>query len=145
VLTVEEIEAYIQFAREYEEAQRSVDEDYTLYPTLTTTTISSLDFPHDSALSSATSFTPDPHAVSIAEAQSYYAGLQSEPTLLYRTSKEQWSPPKGPEAQRRLKELCEVFNHPITKVWNGDLAWKVVEIMDAHTVSYNNLSYRRVC
>lgn len=144
MLTAEEIEASIQFASDHEEAQRSVDKDYTLSLTITATTISSLGFPHDSA-SSATSFIPDPHAVSIAEAQSYYAGLQSEPTLLYRTSKEQWSPPKGPEAQRRLKELCEVFNHPITKVWNGDLAWKVVEIMDAHTVSYNNLSYRRVC
>ena len=43
----------------------------------------------------------------------------------------------GPEAYRRLKELCEVFAHPITKVWNRDLAWKVVDIMDALTVSYN--------
>ncbi len=101
-------------------------------------------FAHDSA-SSATSFTSDRHAVSIAEAQSYYAGLHSEPTLLYRTGKEQWSPPKGPEAQRRLKELCEVFDHPITKIWNSDLAWKVVDIMDVHTVSHNILSCRRVC
>ncbi|EIW75088.1 hypothetical protein CONPUDRAFT_66084, partial [Coniophora puteana RWD-64-598 SS2] len=42
---------------------------------------------------------------------------------LYRTGKEQWPPPRGPEAQRRLKELCEVFNHPIAKVWNHDLGW----------------------
>ncbi|KAF9229957.1 hypothetical protein BU15DRAFT_23531, partial [Melanogaster broomeanus] len=43
------------------------------------------------------------------------------------SGKEQWSPPRGPEAQRRLKELCEVFTHPITKakVWNHDLAWKI--------------------
>jgi hypothetical protein len=84
---------------------------------------------------SATSYTPDPHSVSKAEAQSYYAGLHSEPMLLYRTGKEQWSPPRGPEAQRRLKELCEVFTHPITKVRNHDLGWKVVKAMDAHTVS----------
>jgi hypothetical protein len=70
-----------------------------------------------------------------AEGRSYYAGLHSEPTLLYRTGKEQWFPPSGPEAQRRLKELGEVFTHPITKVWNHDLGWKVVEVMDAHTVS----------
>ena len=86
-------------------------------------------------MSSATSHTPDPHAVSEAEAQSYYAGLHSEPTLLYRTGKEQWSPPRGPEAQRRLKELCEVFTHPIANVWNHELGWKVVEVMDAHMVS----------
>ena len=86
-------------------------------------------------MSTATSSTHDPHAASQAEAQAYYAGLPSEPTLLYRTGKEQWSPPRGPEAQRRLKELCEVFTHPIAKVWNHDLGWKVVKVMDAHTVS----------
>ena len=86
-------------------------------------------------MSSVTSYTPDPRAVSEAEAQSYYAGLHSEPRLLYRTGKEKWSPPSGPEAQPRLKELREVFNHPITKSWNHDLGWRVVEVMDAHTVS----------
>ncbi|KAF8223582.1 hypothetical protein L208DRAFT_1411624, partial [Tricholoma matsutake] len=38
------------------------------------------------ATSSSTSYTHDPHTVSKAEAQSYYAGLPSE---LYRTGKEQ--------------------------------------------------------
>jgi hypothetical protein len=86
------------------------------------------------AVSSATSYSPDLYAVSKAEAQSYYAGLPSEPTLVYRTGKEQWSPPSGPEAQRRLKELREVFGHLITKVWH-DLAWKVVSVMNKHKVS----------
>ncbi|KAI0029419.1 hypothetical protein K488DRAFT_72980 [Vararia minispora EC-137] len=134
MFSVKEIDEYIQFAEGYEEARRFVDEDDALSPAITGTTIRSLDFAHDTA-SSAISFTPDPHAVSIAEAQSYYAGLHSEPTLLYRTGKEQWSPSRGPEAQRRLKELCEVFSHPITKVWNNDLGWKVVAIMDAHTLA----------
>ena len=133
MLSTEDIENYIRFARSYEEAQSSVDEDATLSPTITASTLS-LGFGRDAA-SSATSYTPDPHAVSMAEAQSYYAGLHSEPTLLYRTGKEQWSPPRGPEAQRRLKELCEVFTHPVAKVWNHDLGWKVVEVMDAHAVS----------
>jgi len=136
------IEEYIQFAKSYEEAQNSVDATVSL--TITPTTVPSLGFGRDAA-SSATSYAPDPHAVSNAEAQSYYAGLHSEPTLLYRTGKEQWSSPSGPEAQRRLKDLCEVFTHPITKVWNQDLAWKVVDVMDAHTVSYNIPPYRRVC
>ncbi len=54
---------------------------------------------------------------------------------LYRTGKEKWLPPKGPETQSRLKELCEVFTHPIAKLWNDHLGWKVVKVMDAHMVS----------
>jgi len=144
VLSAQIIEECIQFSKSYEEAQSSVDKDATVSPTITASTVSSLGFGHDAA-SSTTSYTPDPHSVSNAEAQSYYAGLHSEPTLLYRTGKELWSPPRGPEAQRRLKGLCEVFTHPITKVWNHDLAWKVVDVMDAHKVSYNIPSDRRVC
>ena len=34
-----------------------------------------------------------------------------------------------------MKELREVFTHPIANVWNDDLDWKVVEVMDAHAVS----------
>jgi hypothetical protein len=130
VLSAEELDDYIRFARSYKEAESesSVDEDDATDSTFP------LGFGGNAA-SSATSHTHDPHAVSKAEAQSYYAGLPSEPTLLYRTGKEQWSPPRGPEAQRRLKELCEVFTHPIAKVWNDDLGWKVVKVMDTHTVS----------
>jgi hypothetical protein len=124
---------HIHFARSYEEAQSSVDKDATNSPT-TTVSASSMGIGGDAA-SSATSYIPDPHAVSKAEALSYYAGLSSRPTLLYRTGKEQWSPPSGPEAQCCLKELREVFAHPITRVWNHDLGWKVVEVMDAHMVS----------
>ena len=116
MLPPEVVEDFIRFARSYEGAQSFVDKNYTTSPTITT------------------SYTPDSRAVSKAEAQSYYVGLHSEPTLVYRTG-QPWFPPRGPEAQRRLKELREVFNHPITKVWNHDLGWKVVEVMDAHTVS----------
>jgi hypothetical protein len=123
VLSAEFIDEYIRFARSYEEARSSVDNP-TISPTTTASTFSSLGLGGDAA-SIATSYALDAHAVSKAEAQSYYAGLHSEPTLLYRTGKE-WSSPSGPEAQRRLKELREVFNHPITKVWNHDLGWKVV-------------------
>ncbi|KAM6499303.1 hypothetical protein JOM56_004811 [Amanita muscaria] len=126
LLSDEDLESCIHFARSYEEAQSSVDKDATISPTFS--------FGSDAA-SSATSYTPDPHAVSEAEAQSYYAGLHSEPTLLYRTGKEQWFPPRGPEAQRRLKELCEVFTHPIVK--------KVVEVMNAHTICFTTIDVVR--
>jgi hypothetical protein len=132
VLSAEVLEDYIRFARSYEEAQSLVDKDTT--NSLATVLTSSLGIGGDAA-SSDTSYTVDPHAVSKAEALSYYAGLSSRPTLLYRTGKEQWSPPSGPEAQCCLKELREVFAHPITRVWNHDLGWKVVEVMDTHMVS----------
>ena len=88
MLSAKEIDVYIRFARGYEEAQRSVDEDVTPYLSITATTISSLGFAHD-ATCNATSFTPDPHGASIAEAQLYYADLHSEPVLLQQTGKEQ--------------------------------------------------------
>jgi hypothetical protein len=94
-------------------------------------------------VSSATSYTPDPYAVSKAEADSYYAGLPTEPTLIYRTGEDKWTPPIGPKAQQRRKELRPVFGHGINKVWNDDLGWKVVDVMDAHKVCYY-LSYHRV-
>jgi len=135
VLSAKVLEDYIHFARSYEEAQSSVDKDTTISPTTTVST-SSLGVGGDAAPSAtATSCTADPHAVSKAEALSYYGGLSSKTTLLYRTGKEQWSPPSGLEAQCCLKELREVFTHPITKVWNDDLGWKVVEVLDAHMVS----------
>ena len=134
MLSAEIIEEYIRFAQSYREAQSSANNVAPISPSITASTISSLGF-GDDATSSATSYSPDPHAVSKAEAQSYYAGLPSEPTLVYRTGKERWSPPRGPEAQCRLKELREVFGHPITKVWHHDLAWKVVSVMDDHKVS----------
>jgi hypothetical protein len=95
------------------------------------------------AASGATSYTSDTHAVSVEEARSYYAGIPSQPALIYRTGKEQWSAPKGPEAYRRLKELLPVFGHPITRVWNEELGWKVVSIMDAHQVRWNPYYHRR--
>jgi hypothetical protein len=134
VFSGDDLEDYILLAKSYEEAHRSVDEDHTIPPTTTASALSSLELGGNAA-SSTTSYAPDPHAVFKAEAQFYSTGLHSAPTLLYRTGKEQWSPPRGPEALRHLKELREVFTHPIAEVWNHDLGWKVVEVMDTHTVS----------
>ena len=134
VLSAEVIDKYIRFAQSYHEAQSSEYNDAAMSSIITASTFSSPGFGGD-ATSSATSYLPDPYAVSEAEAQSYYAGLPSEPTLVYRTGKGKWSPPSGPEAQCRLKELREVFNHPINKVWHHGLAWKVVSVMDDHKVS----------
>ncbi|KAF8875613.1 hypothetical protein CPB85DRAFT_540200 [Mucidula mucida] len=96
------------------------------------------------AAPSTPSFTPDPHAVSETEGIAYYAGLHSQPRLVYRTSKEKWSLPSGPYWTRPYKKhLREVFTHPITKIWNHDLGWKVVEVLDAHTVCFTTIDVVR--
>ena len=143
VPSAEVTDGLIRFVQSYQEAQSSDDNDAAISPAITTSTSSSRGF-GGNPVSSAAPYSSDPHAVSEAEAQSYYAGLPSEPILIYRTGKEQWSPPRGPEARCRLMELREVFGHPITKVWHDDLAWKVTCILDDHKVSYYP-SYRRVC
>ena len=130
MLSAELVEEFMHFARDY---HGSIAKNDAVSPTVTSSMFSSLGFGHDAA-SSATSYAPDPHAVSMEEALSYYTGLPSQPALIYRTGKEKWSAPKGPEAYRRLKELLPVFTHPITGVWNEEIGWKVVSIMDAHQV-----------
>lgn len=127
-LSAKFIDECVRIAQSYHEAQSSDDNDAAM------STSSSMGFGGDAA-SSVTSYSPDPHAVSKAEAQSYYAGLPSEPTLVYRTGKEKWSPPRGPKAKRHLKELRGVSDHPIIKVWDHDLGGKVVSVMDDHKVS----------
>ncbi|KAJ3917178.1 hypothetical protein F5877DRAFT_80177 [Lentinula edodes] len=121
-------------------AQGSLDKGEIISPTITTSPFS-FSFGVDAA-SSATCNTSDPHAVSQSEALFYYAGLHSKPTLLYRTGKK-WSPPRGPEAQRPSKELVPVFNHPITKVWNDDLGWEVVKVMDVHEIRFTTIDVVR--
>ena len=125
------VQEFIRFAREYH--GRAFNKEDNVSPTITSSPFPSLGFKRDDA-SSATSDSRDPHAVSMEEATFYYAGLPSSPALIYRTGKEQWSPPKGLVAYRCLKELCEVFGHPIVEVWNDKLGWEVVTIMDTHQV-----------
>jgi len=65
---------------------------------------------------------------------SFYAGLASEPALIYGTDVEKWGAPSGPEAQRRLRKLYPVFGHVINKVWNDDLGGRVVDVLDTPEV-----------
>ncbi|KDN45714.1 hypothetical protein RSAG8_04798, partial [Rhizoctonia solani AG-8 WAC10335] len=75
------------------------------------------------------------------EARSYYAGIPSSPTLVYRTGPA-WTPPSGPEAYRRLKELCPVYNHPMMGIWDKlseELSEEVVALLDAHTIRFTSV------
>lgn len=90
MLPTEVVKDCICFAKNYEEAQKSVDGEYDISLSTTTSTISSLGLGGDTT-SSATSYTPDAYAISEVEATSYYAGLHSKPRLLYHIGKE-WTP-----------------------------------------------------
>ena len=118
MITPELVEKCVLSARYWEETWGSLDE-------------------HGIPISrcSDTTFEADPHAVSMQEALSYYAGLPSEPILIYRTGKP-WYPPEGPEAYRRTKELRPVFNHPIVDLWSNGLSDEVIKVLDTHAVSY---------
>lgn len=134
------VQEFKRFARDHD----SLDaKNHTAFSTVASPTFSSL-CSRDVA-SSAASYTFDAHAVSLEEGISYYAGLPSQPALIYRTGQEKWSAPKGLEAYRRLKELLPVFVHPITRVWNDDLGWKVVNIVDTHKVRQHSYDHGRPC
>ncbi|KAG8825135.1 hypothetical protein FRC17_008818, partial [Serendipita sp. 399] len=129
------VQKCIRFSRRYDEIQRAqaVDEDPTL--------VSSLGFSCDALSPSSTTTAAhidDPHAVSIVESQGFYAGLPSDPVLIYRSDiqTDKWSP-------HRKKQLCPVFNHPIVSGWNDDLGWKVVAVLDARAVCFTSIDVVR--
>ncbi|KAI0786131.1 hypothetical protein C8Q75DRAFT_794210 [Abortiporus biennis] len=130
VLVAKTLNEFTRFARDHD----------AVSPALTSSALASLGFKNDAAPAT-TSYSSDPHAVSMDEALSYYAGLPSQPALIYRTGK--WSSPKGPLAYRRLKELCEGFAHPIVEIWNNELGWKVVDIMDKHQIWFTTIDVVR--
>ncbi|KAI0672614.1 hypothetical protein C8Q78DRAFT_1020432 [Trametes maxima] len=135
----------IHFAEHYNETRRADDEDEIAISQTTTasTAFSMLSLGRD-APTSATSLEADsdPRAVSQVEALSYYAGLPSEPRLIYRTGKP-WVPPSGPEAQRRTKELRPVFNHSIVGLWSNGLAFEVVALMEKHKIIFTSIDVVR--
>jgi len=84
-ISEELLESCVRFARDYKEAR------VTALGTGTESALSKFGF-RGGVASSATSFHPDgPYAVSKVEADCFYAGLASEPTLIYRTDvEEKW-------------------------------------------------------
>ncbi|TFY55345.1 hypothetical protein EVG20_g9354 [Dentipellis fragilis] len=119
------LESSTRFAKQYYDAQFITYNTNNLLPTSTGNASSD---PHGR------------HAVSKAEADSFYTGLPSKPTLIYRTGADKKRvPPIGPEVQSKTKEPRPVLSHAISKVWNDDLAWKVVEILDAHQIPFTSI------
>lgn len=133
MLSTDFIEKCIKLALNHESAPHEGSDEYEEHDIISPTAgFSSLDL-GGNALSSDSSYTHQPHAVSNEEARAYYAGLPSRPTLVYRTGAK-WFPPTGPEAHLRRKVLCPVSGHAIAKVWDDELGQKVIDALDDNGV-----------
>lgn len=98
--------------------------------------------PFNEYRSSITSDSP-PYVISTVEATSYYAGIsRSPPKLVYRTSKDPFIRPKGPEAYRRLKVLCPVYNHRLGDKW-GSIGPKIRDLLDKQQVVFSTIDVVR--
>lgn len=112
-------------------------------PSLSSTTaVESMFSDQGSMDTDATSPTSPPYLVSKLEAQFYYAGLPSNPLLIYRTGTTPWKRPTGLEAYRELKEIKPVFSHGIVAVW-GDLGPKICTCLDSMRVKWTSVDVVR--
>jgi hypothetical protein len=113
---------------------RQNSQGHTLSPTDT-------DF-SDLSLYDVSSGSP-PHIISKVEATFYYAGIsRSPPKLVYRTSKDPFVMPKGPEAYHRLKHLYPVCDHKLGDKWE-DVRPKVRDLLDKQQVRFSTIDLVR--
>ncbi|KAK0225014.1 hypothetical protein EDD85DRAFT_980166 [Armillaria nabsnona] len=89
-------------------------------------------------------FTLPPTLSEMEEAKFYYAGLPSGPVLVARASTTPWKAPTGPEAYRKLKELCAVGNHAFKEAWEGNLALKLHALLDSMKVKWTSTDVVRI-
>jgi len=85
-----------------------------------------------------------PSPLSQMETTYYYAGLPSAPVLVARTSTISWNAPTGPEAYRRIKELCAVGNHVLVDVWEDNLALKIHAVLEEMRVMWTSTDVVRI-
>ena len=86
--------------------------------------------------------TSPQYSVPRLEAILYYAGLPSNPTLVYRTGTIPWTEPTGAEAYRVLKELRPVFGHKLNIVWK-ELGPKIYKYLDSVGVLWTTIDVVR--
>lgn len=66
-----------------------------------------------------------------------FYGLPSNPVCIYRTGDE-WHVPKGPQAQRLLREARPICKHPIQDVW-PTLGKEIYEFLDSLEVKWSTI------
>ncbi|KAF8162649.1 hypothetical protein B0H34DRAFT_794449 [Crassisporium funariophilum] len=89
--------------------------------------------------------TLPPHFVSKDEGMFYYSGISpSPPKPVYRTGllTTPWVKPKGPEAYRKLEQVCGVFNHRLNDVWE-DLGSQVRDLLNVQRISWTSIDVAR--
>ena len=86
----------------------------------------------------ATSSSLSPHSISKQEAIHHYAGLPSDPILVYRTGTKPWEQPTGFKPYCVLKELSPVFSHDIVYAWD-DLGPEVCSCLDSLQVTWTSV------
>ena len=97
---------------------------------------------YDKYTSSVPSGSP-PYVISKAEATFYYAGIsRSPPKLVYRTSRDPFVMPRGPEAYRRLKYLYPVYDHKLGNKWEY-VRPKVRGLLDKYRVRFSTIDLVR--
>ncbi|KAK7041758.1 hypothetical protein VNI00_009047 [Paramarasmius palmivorus] len=107
-----------------------------------------------------------PYDVSKLEAHLYFAGVRGPnrhgPKLIFRTSKDVFEPPTGPEAYRRLMQLRPVYEHPklgkdnlwefirseVRDLRNARRSWidihfKVVKLLDQRDIRHSSVDLVR--
>ncbi|TFY63079.1 hypothetical protein EVJ58_g3463 [Rhodofomes roseus] len=62
-----------------------------------------------------------PFVPSAEEAEHRYHGLPSQPIFVTRSSHDIWVMPTGMEAYIQPRELRRVNDHPLNKVWEGNV------------------------
>jgi len=82
--------------------------------------------------------------ISDMEATHYYYGLYSKPVLVARTGSNAWVVPSSPEAYLRPKELGVVSDPALSEVWEGGLAFRIHEILEANTVRWTSTDVVRI-
>ncbi|KAG5342634.1 hypothetical protein C0989_012139 [Termitomyces sp. Mn162] len=99
--------------------------------------------------SSLTSVESFHHVVSKLEAYLYYFGIRGPghwgPKLIYRTSKDVFTPPSGPEQDARIMQLLPVYHHD--KLGQDDL-WstirdEVVKLLDKQEIQFTSVDLAR--
>lgn len=78
------------------------------------------------------------------EALKYFAGLPSYPRLVARTGATQWHAPTGMETYTVYQELRVVGTHPISSVWENDLALKLHHVLDKMNVKWTSTDVVRI-
>jgi len=78
------------------------------------------------------------------EAKHYYHGLYSKPVLIARTGSNAWVVPSGPEAYLRPKELGAVSDPALSEIWEGVLAFRIHELLEANTVRWTSTDVVRI-